>query len=239
MTAPLHLWERYARAEPFWAVLTEPRFSRVALTPDALEVFYASGRQHVDRVIEVARASVAPGLTVRRALDFGCGAGRLTAALAERGIDVTGIDVAPSMLEEAARQSARRGVAARCAYLRLEEVEWSAHAGRYDLVHSYIVLQHIPPDEGYPLIERLLGCLAPGGAVALHLLYASAYQAPPDVEAEAQVRPCADLPPMLMATYDVNRVIAACRAVGMRALHLELGEHGPYAGAMVYAQRPA
>ncbi|MBA2353601.1 MAG: class I SAM-dependent methyltransferase, partial [Acidobacteria bacterium] len=200
MTSSPHLWERYARAEPFWAVLTEPRFSRDALTPDALEAFYASGREHVDGVIEVARRWVAPGLTVRRALDFGCGAGRLSVPLAERGIEVTGIDVAPSMLEESARQSARRGLAERCTYLCLDEVEWQAHAGRYDLVHSYIVFQHVPPDEGYPLIARLLGCVAPGGAVALHLLYASTYQSLPGAPVEILARPCADLPPMLMTT---------------------------------------
>ncbi len=131
MTSSPHLWERYARAEPFWAVLTEPRFSRDALTPDALEAFYASGREHVDGVIEVARRWVAPGLTVRRALDFGCGAGRLSVPLAERGIEVTGIDVAPSMLEESARQSARRGLAERCTYLCLDEVDRHGPVSRW------------------------------------------------------------------------------------------------------------
>ncbi len=37
-------------------------------------------------------------------LDVGCGTGRLTIAMAEAGLDVTGLDVTPEMLERAREQ---------------------------------------------------------------------------------------------------------------------------------------
>jgi ubiquinone/menaquinone biosynthesis C-methylase UbiE len=42
-------------------------------------------------------------VTGRRALDFGCGAGRSTRLLRSQGFDVTGVDVAPSMIRGARR----------------------------------------------------------------------------------------------------------------------------------------
>jgi SAM-dependent methyltransferase len=45
-------------------------------------------------------------LDVERALDVGCGIGRHTVALAERGIDTTGIDIAEEYLTEARERAA-------------------------------------------------------------------------------------------------------------------------------------
>lgn len=234
-----HLWERYARAEPYWAVLTEPRFASGVITTEAIEAFYASGRQHVAGVMATARAHGTGTFVPARALDFGCGSGRLVIPLAEDGCDVIGIDVAPSMLAEAAKQARARGLEARCTFIEADAVDWQALAGTCDLVHSYIVFQHIPPEEGLPLLERLLACLAPGGVAALHVLYANHFVPSADVARQEAIRPCAELPPMLMATYDMNRVLALCNALRPAAVHLQLVNQGPYAGAMVYVQRPA
>jgi SAM-dependent methyltransferase len=43
-------------------------------------------------------------------LELGCGTGRLTVALAQDGVDITGLDDAPTMLEEARQKAARAGV---------------------------------------------------------------------------------------------------------------------------------
>ena len=43
---------------------------------------------------------------------------------------------------------------------------------------------------------------------------------------------------MLMATYNLNRILAFCNALSMASVHLQLTNHGPYAGAFVCAQRP-
>jgi len=48
-----------------------------------------------------------------RILDVGCGYGRLAIPLAERGYDVTGLDISPNLLRAARREAGRRRVAVR------------------------------------------------------------------------------------------------------------------------------
>ena len=60
------------------------------------EEFLATGRAEVARFI-AELSKVAPALPRRRALDFGCGIGRVTLALSEHFEHVTGVDVAASM----------------------------------------------------------------------------------------------------------------------------------------------
>ena len=55
----------------------------------------------------VARQALGPG---QRVLDAACGSGNLTIPAARTGAAVTGLDVAPSLLADAARWAAREGV---------------------------------------------------------------------------------------------------------------------------------
>src|SRR5688500_10455568 len=103
------LWDQLGREDPLWAVLTRP--DRRGRTWDEDE-FFATGRREIAEVL--GRLPELPGESPRRALDFGCGVGRLTQALAERFDAVVGVDVAASMIEEA---RARNRVGPRCTYL--------------------------------------------------------------------------------------------------------------------------
>lgn len=59
-----------------------------------------------DAVLDVFLAQVAapPGSTAVRAIDLGAGTGKLSWALAGRGLDVTAVDTSPAMLETALRR---------------------------------------------------------------------------------------------------------------------------------------
>jgi hypothetical protein len=46
---------------------------------------------------------------------------------------------------------------------------------QFDLVHSFIVLQHIPPARGLETLRRLLSKIAPGGCAAIHVTYGRGY----------------------------------------------------------------
>jgi cyclopropane fatty-acyl-phospholipid synthase-like methyltransferase len=100
------------------------------------------------------------------ALDFGCGVGRNTLALAERCEHVYGLDVSPAVLVEADRNAKR---------LNLSNVEWmdagrlAELSGRYDLVISFFVFQHIASREGERILATLVRGLRPGGAAAIHV----------------------------------------------------------------------
>src|SRR5262245_30777782 len=90
-------WDGLGRRDPMWAVLTWPDKEGNKWTVDE---FLATGRTEVDRLIGHLDR-VAPGCPRRRALDFGCGLGRVSQALAARFDHVVGVDVARSMVEQA------------------------------------------------------------------------------------------------------------------------------------------
>jgi SAM-dependent methyltransferase len=61
-----------------------------------------------------------------RVLDVPCGNGRLTLALAERGLDVTGVDLTPPFLEDARRGAAERGLRAAFEQCDMRALPWTA-----------------------------------------------------------------------------------------------------------------
>lgn len=98
----------------------------------------------------LVRRLLAP-LEYRSLLDVGCGRGWNTQRLAEeRGLtDVLGLDLAAAAVAEAQ---------ARCPTLRFEvhDLERSAPAGRWDLVHCSLVLHLIPDDRA--ALRHLRAC---------------------------------------------------------------------------------
>lgn len=163
-------WEQWGARDPYYGVLTQPEFRSDALTPEAKEVFFASGRHHVAHVLDVVRRQLAPGFTPERVLDFGCGVGRVVIPFAECAKEVVGVDVSPSMLAEARANSdahALRNVA----LIRSDDM-LSGVEGSFDLVHSSIVLQHIEIPRGRELFSQLVDKVRPGGCGALHVTFA-------------------------------------------------------------------
>ena len=102
-------WERLGRHDPYWAVLTNPDKRRGRWD---LAEFFHSG---VDDISGVMERATSLGLEIRRerALDFGCGVGRLTQALGRYFERCDGVDISTSMLSEARRHN---GYPDRCTY---------------------------------------------------------------------------------------------------------------------------
>jgi len=107
---------------------------------------------------------VTPG---NRVLDVGCGVGRWSLALARRGAQVTGVDISETMVAEAARRAAARGLSQRCQFVAQDLAELAV-AGSYDLIVGVTVLQHILGE--HRLLAAMAGLsdrLAPGGRIVL------------------------------------------------------------------------
>lgn len=107
---------------------------------------------------------VAPGA---RVLDVGCGVGRWSWLLACRGAHVTGIDLSPTMIDEAQRRAAANGVHDRCRFLvqDLSQLDAGAH---FDLIVGVTVLQHIlDPTALREAVQRMVAHLAPRGRMVL------------------------------------------------------------------------
>jgi 2-polyprenyl-3-methyl-5-hydroxy-6-metoxy-1,4-benzoquinol methylase len=131
--AVLHYWEERAR-----------RFGAngaglAAVCSFGMPRFY-------NRAIDLAqRLALRRWLRVRpgtRVLDIGCGVGRWSLRLAERGAAVTGVDHSATMIAAARRRAGLRARDAQCRFLVQDLATLDAGA-KYDLVLSVTVLQHI------------------------------------------------------------------------------------------------
>lgn len=163
MSATDRAWRRWGEVDPYFAVLSDPRY-RADQLGENRAAFFETGEAYVAHRLAMAQDAFGFS-TYGRALDFGCGVGRLSLALADRFEEVTGLDVAPAMLDEARINAGGRADV----QFALSDDRLSAASGFYDLVMSLMVLQHIPTDRGIRLIALLLDRVAPGGVASLHI----------------------------------------------------------------------
>jgi SAM-dependent methyltransferase len=157
------LWDLHARRDPLWAILSNP-----ALT---------GGKWDLGRFMQTGVGEVATllyelqslGITVARgaALDFGCGVGRLSQALAPHFDRVTGVDVSAVMIEKA-RLLNRFPQSVSYVCNRSSRLQQFADRA-FDFILSNIVLQHVRPDIAVEYLREFLRLLAPGGALVFQL----------------------------------------------------------------------
>ncbi|HEX6251462.1 MAG TPA: class I SAM-dependent methyltransferase [Gemmatimonadaceae bacterium] len=162
-------WEWYGAREPYFGVLTNPRFLRADLTDRARAEFFESGERYVESLLDTIGRHVGSVAADARVLDFGCGVGRLAIPFARRFAEVVGVDVAPSMLEEARRNCTAAGL--KNVALVPGDDRLSRVTGSFDFVHSFIVFQHVPVARGEAITQRILELLRADGIGALHFTY--------------------------------------------------------------------
>lgn len=166
-------WERLGQRDPLWAVLTDPSRQDGKWTEAE---FLASGEHEMATVFDYLAGfrppfSNGPGQQAlvfqdERALDFGCGAGRLTQALARRFDHVDGVDIAEAMLAAARALHPPDNVAFHhnpAGDLRLFP------DGYFDLIYSSIVLQHMPSPIATGYISEFQRITKWGGAIVFQV----------------------------------------------------------------------
>jgi 2-polyprenyl-3-methyl-5-hydroxy-6-metoxy-1,4-benzoquinol methylase len=132
-------WDALGKTDPLWANLTNE--DKRGGKWDADE-FFLTGEQEIEEVMDFV-GSLSVTFEHGRALDFGCGVGRLTQALAARFDDVWGVDIAPSMIEAANRYNRHPG---RCHYYLNDRTDLGRFDdASFDFIYSNIVLQHMQP----------------------------------------------------------------------------------------------
>ena len=158
------VWETLGRDDPLWAVLSQAGKRGRRWDPDE---FFATGNLEVGASLAALSVCGYPqgrGL----ALDFGCGAGRLTRALAAYFEHVVGVDVSSSMVATARRLNADLGnVEFRCN--PSPRIDGIADAS-VDFVFSHITLQHIPTELAAGYVDEFFRILAPGGAAVFQFV---------------------------------------------------------------------
>ncbi len=156
-------WNRFGQTDPFWAVLAWPGMEQGQWDPEA---FFATGREEIAQVMAMLTDL---GLVLGResALDFGCGVGRLTQALADHFQQVHGVDISESMLA-LARELNQHGD--RCQYHLNPRDDLSLFPDdAFDFVYSNITLQHMPPRFARKYILEFMRVLRPGGVAVFQI----------------------------------------------------------------------
>ena len=157
-------WDRLAAEDPLWAVLTDPsrRGGRWSV-----EEFLATGEEEIAGLLEEAAKL---GLPARcgSALDFGCGAGRLTRALSLRFDRAVGVDISAEMVRVARELNPDRP---NCEFVVSAAQDLALfESGSFDFAYSSIVLQHVP---GRPLalnyVRELVRVLAENGLLVFQV----------------------------------------------------------------------
>jgi SAM-dependent methyltransferase len=151
-------WDAFGKRDPLWAVLTDRRLS--------LEEFFQSGEDEVQAALDHAQKL---GITVNRdrALDFGCGVGRLTQAMARRFRGCDGVDIASSMIDAANRHNRHPDT---CRYHLNTAGDLGLFPGRpFTFVYTTLVLQHMEPAHAKGYLREFIRLLAPGGLLVFQI----------------------------------------------------------------------
>jgi SAM-dependent methyltransferase len=241
-------WEKWGEVAPYYGVLTSEEYRTDCLDADLKAKFFDTGRQHVDHVFTTIRKYVTSGFSPSRALDFGCGTGRVLIPIAESCEEAVGIDVSKSMLSECLTNCEAAGL--KNVTLSKSDDLLPVLSGQYDLIHSFIVFQHIRRSRGEKMIPMLLKHLSDKGIAVLHFVYkwdANMFQRlayllrhhvpfmHPVMKLLRHQRICE--PKMEMNVYDMNRLLSIFSDSGVQPIHAELVRHGTHNGVVFYLSK--
>lgn len=161
-------WTELGERDAFWAVLTGR--AGAARTWNE-EDFFRSGAEEIEVLLREVPEDVPRGA----ALDFGCGAGRLTRALATHFERATGVDISPAMIEHARKLNHAYPNAE---FVLNDRADLSVFDdASFDFVYSVITLQHMPVELSTSYIAEFFRVCRPGGMVVFQL--PGEYIAPP------------------------------------------------------------
>lgn len=225
-------WEKFAKADPYWAVLTDPRFKISAsgsLAQEERELFFRSGKSYVADVLKTLKTHFGRSFTNRDCcLDFGSGVGRLLIPMARQCGRAIGLDISPTMRRLCLENAMSFGAGNIECYSDVDHPALTEIG--FDWVNSYIVFQHIETKLGYRILEELLRRVKPNGAISLHFtIYkdrrASSYMVDRYRYFAVDENGVRDVVPdgpfyrddaMMMNDYDVTRLFAMLSENGFR-----------------------
>src|SRR5260221_3274481 len=155
-------WTHLGQVSPHHSVLTTQEYLPESINAETIERFYASGGAGVATITAILRRYGFSDLESKVCVEYGCGLGRMTLALAKVFKKVHGYDISANHLALAGQRAAETGIhnadfhlgSADPGFEKLEDC---------DFFCSYIVFQHNPPPIIRELIGAALSSLRPGG----------------------------------------------------------------------------
>jgi SAM-dependent methyltransferase len=236
--------------EPYFSVLTNPKFLRARLTDEARREFFASGETLADAMWRTIQMRLDPDFAPTAVLEYGCGVGRLAIPFAQRaarrGGTVVAVDRSPDMLAAAREEADRHGVT------NIEFCTPDALDGRrrrFDFVCCHLVFQRVPRSEGLALLRDLARSIGSGGIGVFQFAYRSRTHAAvqalrwarrhvPGVNGIANVlRGHRGSQPFIPTyVYELDDVLAALEDVGFAASYLVFDDDADVSSVMFFVQ---
>jgi 2-polyprenyl-3-methyl-5-hydroxy-6-metoxy-1,4-benzoquinol methylase len=249
-----YAWEKWGKKDPYFGVITDEKYRSINITEKTKSDFFESGAIHIEHVLSVCKKHFDFNFLPKRALDFGCGVGRVLIPLSTIADEVVGLDVSDSMLQEADKN---------CKEQRIENVKllksddtMSRLEGEFNFIHSCIVLQHIPVARGKLILMRLIKHMSKGGIAAIHITYSKSrynenfgFPKVPLFRSILQKHyriikhywekaSRSENIPMQMNAYDINEILFLIQSANVPYVVSEFTNHGGELGVFLYFQKP-
>ena len=94
---------------------------------------------------ESLKMALSHSLAGKKALDIGCGTGRISLALAKLGADVTCLDLSTAMLKHLKLKARKRKVVSRIITINSSADKLPLDDNSFDIVTCFGLLEHLPP----------------------------------------------------------------------------------------------
>ena len=222
-------WDHYGKHDPYFGVLSSDEFRGAGEEGPARDKFFRTGVDQVEQFLSIAELAFG-SVTRGRALNYGCGVGRLSRALSDRFTSVIGVDLSPDMITEARRNTADRP------NLSFELAE-SMGEDKVDFVISKIVFQHIPPATGLQILTRLAARLDPGGQGVIDMPIAYTGGAVRNLLRVLRERSPIGAPVIPMYVYDLQMARDALVAGGVTRIEVQRVEVARFHKAIIAFKR--
>lgn len=242
-------WQNIGEKDPYFGVLTKDIYKKSVITDDAKNDFFLSGELYVREIMKIVEEKIDENFKPIEAIDFGCGVGRIAIPLSKYCDTVYCVDISSGMIKETLKN---------CDSSNVVNVKPVVSNGKsigvdhvVDLIHSFIVFQHIPVDRGMRIFVDLLKLLRNGGVGIVHFTY---YQEASAVKqflhnfvAESRFlstiwniikrRPLSS-PIFEMNMYNLNDIMKCLHDFGCHNIHVSFSEHGnKYLGVLLFFQK--
>lgn len=150
-------WKEMAAVDPFRALTGRKKAW-------SIDDFFATAKPHMDQLFSFACSGGVPR-RFDRALEFGCGAGRFLSHFQQRFAEVWGVDVSEEMLALARKHNPR------CKFHLSAAPDLGFFPDdHFDLVYSFLVLQHLPDRAMITqYVREFMRIVRPGGLVAFQV----------------------------------------------------------------------
>ncbi|MCH7401644.1 class I SAM-dependent methyltransferase [Belliella kenyensis] len=163
-------WKTFGKDDPYYGVLSDPKYKTENLTGESIREFFQTGEEYVQETSKRIEENFSFQISSASILDFGCGVGRLAIPFARQTEQpVVGIDISSDIIAKAKEHAYA---------LDCKNLEFIVYDGiklpelpTFDLVNSYIVLQHIEKKRGLLIIDELIQKVKIGGIAHIQITH--------------------------------------------------------------------